>query len=422
VTWILFGLSAVAAVATCNALWPIRRPWWLKLASWNAGYLANELPLHVLAGHSVLVGVLAAMGALDERPGQVGLAVSAAVAIGLVVLAVAHRRARTSVDDALRPTLGDAGFGADWTRLTRWPFPMSWLVLPGLAWFRTPGVVRVAGVVYTTAAKRDLELDIYRPDSTRTDCPVLVEIHGGGWIAGDRRLEARPLMAHMAARGWVCVSVDYRIGRHTSWPDQIVDVSTALAWVREHVAEHGGDPDFVAITGGSAGGHLAALAALAPDEPDYRPRSGTPAAIKACVPFYGAYDFDNRLGLHPPREMRIVEHLVVKVPLDDDADRYARASPLARVHPEAPPFFVVQGTSDNLVFPAESRAFVEQLRAISRSPVAYVEVPRAQHAFDALPSVRTGHVITGVERFLAHVHSTHRRSSPTSSTAPARLR
>jgi acetyl esterase/lipase len=411
VSWILFGLSIVAAVATCNALWPIRRPWWLKLASFNAGYVANELPLHLLAGHGVLVGILVALGALDERPGQFGLALTAAAAVGLVVLAAAHRRARVVVDDAVRPSLGrDGGFGTDWTRPTRWPFPTSWLVLPGLAWFRRPGVTRVAGVVYATVAGRDLQLDVYRPDPTRTDCPVLVEIHGGGWIAGDRRLEARPLMTHMVAQGWVCVSVDYRIGRTATWPDQIVDVNTALAWVREHVAEHGGDPDFVAITGGSAGGHLAALAALAPGEPDFRSRSGTPAAIKACVPFYGPYDFDNRLGLHPPGEMRLVERLVVKVPLADDADRYARGSPLGRVHPDAPPFLVVQGASDNLVFPTESRAFVEQLRTISRSPVAYLEVPRAQHAFDALPTVRSGHIITGVERFLTHAHSARRRS------------
>ena len=139
VSWILFGLSIVAAAATCNALWPIRRPWWLKLASFNAGYLANELPLHVLAGQATLVGVLASMGALDERPGQVGLALSAAAAVGLVVLAAAHRRARAVVDEAVRPSLGsDGGFGTDWTaRRPGWPFPTSWLVLPGMAWFRS---------------------------------------------------------------------------------------------------------------------------------------------------------------------------------------------------------------------------------------------------------------------------------------------
>jgi acetyl esterase/lipase len=120
--------------------------------------------------------------------------------------------------------------------------------------------------------------------------------------------------------------------------------------------------------------------------------------------------------------MRLVERLVVKVPLADDAGRYERGSPLARVHRDAPPFLVVQGASDNLVFPAESQAFVERLCATSRSPVAYVEVPRAQHEFDAVPSVRTGHVITGVEGFLTHIHSTHRRSTPAASDVSPPLR
>ena len=118
--------------------------------------------------------------------------------------------------------------------------------------------------------------------------------------------------------------------------------------------------------------------------------------IRACVPFYGPYDFANSLGLHPPGEMRFVERFVVKVPLADDPTRYERGAPLARVHADAPAFLVVQGTSDNLVFPDESRAFVDKLRANSRAVVAYAEVPRAHHAFDAVASVRTSHVINGV--------------------------
>jgi dipeptidyl aminopeptidase/acylaminoacyl peptidase len=117
--------------------------------------------------------------------------------------------------------------------------------------------------------------------------------------------------------------------------------------------------------------------------------------------------------------MRLVERLVVKVPRAEDPDRYTRASPLQRVHPDAPPFLVVQGTSDNLVFPVESQAFVERLRTISRSPVAYIEVPRAHHEFDALPSVRTGHVVTGVERFLTHVRAAHGGSASSTPSATA---
>ena len=105
-SWILFGLSALVAVATFNALWPVRRPWWLKLPSFNAGWFANELPVHLLAGHTVVVVVLAAMGALDERPGQVGVALSVAAAVGLVVLAAAHQRAGNAMDEALRRSIG----------------------------------------------------------------------------------------------------------------------------------------------------------------------------------------------------------------------------------------------------------------------------------------------------------------------------
>jgi acetyl esterase/lipase len=348
------------------------------------------------------------------------VALSVVAAVGLVVLAAAHQRAGNAIDKALGQTIGPGGpIIVDAVGTRGRGVPWSWLVWPWLGWFRAPGVDRVAGVVYSTVAGRSLKLDLYRPAGRRHDCPVLVEIHGGGWITGDRRLDARPLMAHMAARGWVCVSVDYRVGRAATWPDQIIDVNSALAWVREHVSEYGGDPDFVAITGGSAGAHLAALAALTPDDVHYRPRAGTAAVIRACVPFYGPYDFDNSLGLHPPGEMRFVERFVVKVPLVDDPTRYERGAPLARVHADAPAFLVVQGTSDNLVFPAESRAFVDKLRTTSRAAVAYAEVPRAQHAFDALASVRTSHVINGVARFLTHVHSEHRQMAPSSATVSA---
>lgn len=409
-SWILFGLSVLVGVAVGNALWPLRRPWWLKLASVSVGWIANEMPVHVLAAHCVSVGGLARLGALDHPPGQVGAALSAASAIGLVVLAAAHRQAGGSIDGSLDFMGGKAIAAVQGSTIVEGaPFARRWLVLPWLAWFQSPEVERVAGIVYAAVEGRDLKLDVYRPSVLASDCPILVQIHGGGWIAGDRRLEARPLMNHMAARGWLCVSVNYRAGTGAAWPDQIRDVNTALSWVREHAEEYGGDPDFVAITGGSAGAHLAALAALNPNEPDYQPQTGSPAVIRACVPFYGPYDFDNSLGLRTSGEMRLIERLVVKVPLADDPKLYERASPLAQLRSDAPPFMVIHGTSDNLVFPAESRVFVERMRHTSQSAVVYVEVPRGQHAFDALPSVRTSHVVVGVERFLNHVHSLRRR-------------
>ena len=78
-------------------------------------------------------------------------------------------------------------------------------------------------------------------------------------------------MQQLAAQGWVCVAINYRLAPRDPFPAQIIDVKRALAWIREHIADHGGDPDYVAITGGSAGGHLAALAALTANDPAYQP-------------------------------------------------------------------------------------------------------------------------------------------------------
>src|SRR6185503_7902833 len=132
------------ALGTLNALWPRRRPWWLKLASFNQGWFANELPLHVLAGNAIGVAFFAALGALDERPGQVGLALTIASSIGLLVLAAAHRRASPATMEALRDGLG--------SEVPPRPerLPTSRLLLPGLAWVTPSGVERVPSVVYAT--------------------------------------------------------------------------------------------------------------------------------------------------------------------------------------------------------------------------------------------------------------------------------
>ena len=82
---------------------------------------------------------------------------------------------------------------------------------------------------------------------------MLLQVHGGGWTIGNKDQQGIPLMLHMAARGWICVAIDYRLSPRDGFPAQVVDVKRAVAWIREHIHEYGGDRDFVAITGGSAG-------------------------------------------------------------------------------------------------------------------------------------------------------------------------
>ena len=87
--------------------------------------------------------------------------------------------------------------------------------------------------------------DIWRRRDLPRDgkAPVLVQVPGGAWVIGMRRPQAYPLMSHLVARGWVCVSIDYRVSPMHTWPEHIVDVKRALAWVKENIADYGGDPE-----------------------------------------------------------------------------------------------------------------------------------------------------------------------------------
>ena len=284
-----------------------------------------------------------------------------------------------------------------------------------LRWWRSVRAVPLRGkrieaiknIAYLDDGLDTHRLDLYRSAATSEGAPVMVFIHGGAWVLGDKREQGRPMMFELAARGWLCVSVNYQLSPKATWPDHIVDVNRAVAWVKEHITEYGGDPHRVAISGGSAGGQLCALAALAHDDPQYKPGfEDADLSTMACVSLYGVHDMtaDRSLsGRHGPALKILLERKVMKVPMDEDRQRFVEASPLARVRADAPPFLIFQGTNDTLVPPAVGRAFNEALRAVSTSSVTYVEFPLAQHAFDVYCSPRCTATVQGIVAFLDSV-------------------
>jgi acetyl esterase/lipase len=283
-------------------------------------------------------------------------------------------------------------------------------------------VERVRNVVYARAGKKDLRLDVYRHRGRPVGCPVLLQVHGGAWIIGNKNQQGLPLMLHLARQGWVCVSIDYRLSPRATFPDHLIDVKRALAWIRTEGARYGADPDFVVITGGSAGGHLAALAALTANDPEYQPGfEAIDTSVRGCVPFYGIYDFTDRFGLQRHGGLaRLLERRVMKARLCDAREAYEKASPLSRVHPGAPPFLVIHGDRDTLAPVEEARRFVAALRAAGGPRVAYVEVGGAQHAFEIFPSLRCALVLQGVDRFLAVLHADYRAAAaPAAAPRPA---
>jgi hypothetical protein len=114
-------------------------------------------------------------------------------------------------------------------------------------------------------------LDVWRrKDLPAQPAPVLIFVPGGAWVHGKSMGQGSALMSRLAELGWVCLAINYRVAPHHRWPRHIVDVKTAIAWARANVDKFGGDRNFVAVAGCSAGGHLSALAGLTPDDPQYQ--------------------------------------------------------------------------------------------------------------------------------------------------------
>ena len=269
-----------------------------------------------------------------------------------------------------------------------------------------------------TFAERDgrpLRLDILRSRTQPpTKAPVLLEVHGGAWVIGRKEDQALPLMHLLARRGWVCVSIDYRLSPKATFPDHIVDVKEAIAWVKTNVAQYGGDPSRLVITGGSAGGHLATLASLTPglDQPGFEDADTT---VAGCASMYGVYDFTDRKGHWRGRRLdELLEVRVMKIAMADARDRYEAASPMSVATDAAPPFLVVQGTGDTIVPPVEARVFAEVL-AGRQSPAGDVArgAPRAAR-------LRPLRLPAHPRRPAARAWRSAKPSSPSSPAQPAR--
>ncbi len=252
--------------------------------------------------------------------------------------------------------------------------------------------------------------DIWRRHDLPRDgkAPVLLQVPGGAWVIGMRRPQAYPLMSHLAARGWVCVSVGYRVSpaAHLARPHRRRQARAGLGQ-GEHL-RYGGDPNFVAITGGSAGGHLCSLAALTPNDPKFQPGfEDADTSVVAAVPVYGRYDWFSTEGEGRREFVDLLQKFVVKKKFATHRDIYVDASPIRRLRADAPPFFVLHGHDDSLIPVGEAEEFVEELRGVSKSPVAYAELPHAQHAFDIFGSPRAHRSAEAVARFLSWVYATN---------------
>ena len=394
-----------------------------RAAVWSffLGWLWGELALHVLVAQAFVTLVFALAGAIEGPTGYVAVTILTASCVMLAYSYFESESAAHAIERALREGLGEdyerhvlKEFRSAFERTPRWrelarPFRM-----------RRAEVEKISGIRFDRQRGIDLELDIYRHRSMPRRCPVLLQIHGGAWVIGDKKEQALPLMNQMAARGWLCVSANYRLSPHATFPEHLQDVKKAVAWVRENGERYGADPNFIVVTGGSAGGHLAALTGLTANDPVYQPGfEHVDTSVDACVPIYGVYDWMDRFGLWRRKGIdRFLEQRVIKSSIEEASDLYRRGSPMDQVHPERPPFLVVHGDKDSLAPVEEARRFVDLLRKTGGAPVVYAEIPNAQHAFEIFKSLRCQMVVDGIERYLAYVYSEYLRSQRARDDSP----
>ncbi len=346
----------------------------------------------------------------------------------------------------------DKAFGREW--------PGRLLVSPGAGLLprRWVGVLRPAAgpeprwerdVAFWTIPGTDRRLlcDVWQPpESVAASGLAFVYFHGSGWHFLDKDFNTRPFFRHLAAQGHVVMDVAYRLCPETEFFGMLGDAKRAIAWMKQNAARYGVDPARVMAGGGSAGGHLALLAAYAPNHPQLTPAdvAGQNLSVRGVVSYYGPSDMrlynahagqalGSSMQSGPRRSPGLMQRLSDKLTTlttaagfdwskmpavthpqmmrnllggapDEVPETYALASPVTHVSAACPPTLLLQGEHDMLVS-VEGVRLLHQKLVEAGVPVVYVEFPQTEHAFDVaiLPqwSPAAQAALFDVDRFLA---------------------
>ena len=333
---------------------------------------------------AVITAIWVAVGALDEPIGFVGLGLTV---LGWLLLGLADRRSRRVPAVLHQHAPGLAALDIDDS-----PVRLRRTLRPSFA-----GVEIRRNETYGPEARN--HADVYLP-ADRDGAPIVLQVHGGGWVSGNKTQQGQPLLSHFTAQGWIGVAINYRMGPKHRLPAAVHDVKRAIAWIREEAPAWGGDADRILITGGSAGGHLTALAALTVGDRTLQPGfEDADCSVAAAAPMYGVFDMTDAAGHRGRAAMTpFLDRMVMSTRFADDRAGWDALSPIARLHDDIPPLFTVSCAYDTLVPIAESRDFGQALVEISPES-RFVELPHAHHAFDVIGGVRTTHVVRALERW-----------------------
>jgi acetyl esterase/lipase len=248
-----------------------------------------------------------------------------------------------------------------------------------------PGTVLRGNIPYANDTLKKHLLDIYIPPRPKTSAPLVVWIHGGGWMSNDKYADMgymKNTVKEIGEDGYVLASIDYRYSTTAIFPALIQDCNQAIEFLYQHAAAYGIDKNKIALIGFSAGGHLASLLGLSNNNniTDFYPEQ-KPVTFKitGVVDFYGASDL---ISMHKSSANASDPKNSITLLLGADPSHHSalakKASPVTYIDKDDPPFLIIQGEKDLSVPRAQSELLSERLSS------AHVEnklivVPGAPH-------------------------------------------
>jgi acetyl esterase/lipase len=240
---------------------------------------------------------------------------------------------------------------------------------------KLPGRVTIEeDVAFGTGGGRELRCDVFTPPDEVSERPALLLLHGGAWRSGDKQ-QLKYYGIQLARYGYLCVCSEYRLSGEATWPAQLHDAKAAIRWLRTNAARLGADANRIAVSGNSAGGHLALMLAATPDTPGFEGEGGHDDASSACRA---------AIAIYPPTLLRgsdidgAIAGLFGGEPTQDAAEA---ASPVTYAHRGFPPTMLIHGSADELVPVSSSLMMYEALSDAGAAVEMHIFAGQA-HAFD----------------------------------------
>ncbi|EAQ78680.1 alpha/beta hydrolase [Blastopirellula marina] len=229
-----------------------------------------------------------------------------------------------------------------------------------------PGVEMKKDLTYAKIGDRELKLDLYLPEKAKEPLPLVIWIHGGGWMGGSK---AGCPARRLTSEGYAVASVEYRLSGEAIFPAQIEDCKAAVRWLRANAGKYGIQPDQFGVWGSSAGGHLVSLLGTTSDSGqfDVGEHLDVSSRVQAVCDYYGPTDLLQMDVKAIPRARKHLdpnspESKLIGGPILENKEKAAKANPIEYISEKTPPFLIVHGDADPTVAHYQSELLFDALK------------------------------------------------------------